>query len=164
MRKNLSLGAIAVISAVALAGVGFAAYTATATVTVNANAGSFYLVNTAALRTSSLTSASASCTASAPGSSVSLTLDNLLPGDFCNYTVTTTDPGTVGGSAPYGVVGACSGGCSQISIYAAWLSPYGALAPLSGSSDTFYVLVTDTGSGAVAESDVIPLTITASPA
>jgi hypothetical protein len=157
-------GVIAVVSVAALAGVGFAAYVATATTTVNASGGSFYLSETSTVGSSSLSASSAACAPGTPGSAITLTASNLLPGDFCNFTVTVTDPGSIGGNGPFGVVGACSGPCSQLSIYALWLSPYSALAPASGNSDTFSVLVTDVGSGTVAESDSWTLTVTDTPA
>ncbi|HYA10060.1 MAG TPA: hypothetical protein VEH10_00055, partial [Thermoplasmata archaeon] len=153
MARKLALGMLAVIGVVAMAGVGFAAYTASATTTVNASAGSFYLAESAVVGAQSLTSASGGCTFSGSGNTWTLYATNLLPGDYCNWTVTVSDPGSIGGAPPAGYISGCSGTCSQLTAAAFWYGPYGPLAPLSGNVDTFHAVVSDVGSGQVTESD-----------
>jgi len=162
MAKNWVLGVAGLIAVLGVAGIGFATYTATATVNVNATAGSFYLYESGAVASSSISSASGGCGFSAPGTSITLTATNLLPGDYCNFTVTVTDPGSIGGNwgAP---IPACVGPCTQLTLAAANLGTYVTLLPLSANSDQFYVLVTDHGSGQVTESDSWTFTLTGTP-
>lgn len=162
MARNWVLGVIGVIAVLGVAGVGFATYTASATVNVNATAGSFYLQESADVASSSLSSASGGCTFTAPGTSITLTASNLLPGDFCNFTVTVTDPGSIGGNW-FAPIPGCSGPCTQLSLAAANLGAYVTLLPLSANSDHFYVTITDVGTGAVSESDSWTFSLTGTP-
>jgi len=163
MGSKWVLGMIAIISVAAMAGVGFAAYTASASVTVNGTAGSFYLVQSAVVNTSSLTSVSAGCTYSGPGAAITVTAANLLPGDFCNFTVAITDPGSIGGNWG-GYATACSGPCTQLTLTIGNTPPYQPpLLPLSGNTDHYFVSVHDVGSGQTAESDSWQILITGYP-
>jgi len=162
MGRNWVLGLVGVIAVLGVAGIGFATYTASASVNVNATAGSFYLLQTADVSSQSLTSASAGCGFSAPGATITLTVSNLLPGDFCNFTITVQDPGSIGGNWG-GYLSACSGPCTQLTATAGNLGAYVVLLPLSANSDHYYLTVTDTGTGAVAESDTWTLSITGTP-
>ena len=162
MGRRWLMGVVGLIAVLGVAGVGFAAYTATATLNVNATAGSFYLYESGSVQSQSLSSASASCAPGASGTALTLTVTNLLPGDYCNFTVTVTDPGTIGGNW-FAPIPGCVGPCTQLGMVAANLGPYVTLAPLSANSDHFYVTVTDSGSGQVSESDSWTFTLTGTP-
>jgi len=143
------LGTIGVIAVAAMAGIGFATVTATASVTVTANAGSFYVQVTGGLGANSL--AVGSCTGAAgPSNSITMTSTDMLPGDYCNWTFTFTDPGLIGGNyvtGQYAVVYTGSG-CSQISSYGIWTTyPIPNLLPASGNYASFWQNETDVGSG-----------------
>ena len=148
MASNRVLGLVSVIAIAALAGVGFAAYTSTATVTVNASAGSFYLIASGTLTASSL--AVGSCTASATGASVTFTASNMLPGDYCNWTFTDRDAGSLPGNYVTWYAPGFSGpGCSQLAVLAPWvIYPVATVAP-GGIAAQFYWNITDVGNGQV---------------
>jgi len=148
MAQKWMMGLISVVAIAAVAGVGFAAYNATATVTVTANAGSFYLVADGTLTASSL--AVGSCTPSMSGTSITLTSVNMLPGDYCNWTFTYTNAGTVAGNYVSWYAPGFSGpGCSELTVNAPWVVyPVATVAP-GGLAAQFYWNITDTGSGMV---------------
>jgi hypothetical protein len=149
MGSKWVMGMIAVISVAAVAGVGFAAYSSTAVVNVSANAGSFYLVATADLTASSL--AVGSCNVIPSGNSVTIQTTNMLPGDYCNFTDTWTDAGSLPGTlvtwSPAALEGA---GCAALSFLAPWTAgPYSSVAA-GGVAGAGYWNITDSSNGAVA--------------
>lgn len=146
MARKWMMGLISVVAIAAVAGVGFAAYTATATVTVNVNAGSFYLVPAATLTASKL--AVGSCTPTLSGDTVTVTDNNLLPGDYCNWTFSYTDAGSLGGTFVSWYAPGFSGpGCSQLTTNDQWtVYPVSEVAP-GGVAASFFWNTTDTGTG-----------------
>jgi hypothetical protein len=148
MARKWMFGLISIVAIAAVAGVGFAAYTATATVTVTANAGSFYLVASGTLTASSLSVGS--CTPTMMGNSISMVGNNMLPGDYCNWTFTYTDAGSVGGTYVSWYAPGFSGpGCGQFSFNTPWVVyPVATVAP-GGLAAQFYWNITDTGNGMV---------------
>lgn len=164
MGGKWALGILSVIAVAAVAGVGFAAYTSSATLTVNASAGSFYIVASASLGANSI--AVGSCSAAPSGNNIVLTLTNLLPGDYCNFTNAYTDAGSLPGNYVSYTPGPFTGaGCSQFSVYAPWTtSPVATVSP-SGTAAAGYWNITDTGNGAVSGSCTMgPNTLTYSAA
>ena len=163
MGSKWMIGVIAVISVAAVAGIGFASYSSTAVVNVSANAGSFYLVATADLTASSL--AVGSCSVIPSGNSVTIQSVNMLPGDYCNWTDTWTDAGSIGGSLVTWSPAALEGpGCGQLSFFAPWTTgPYASVAP-GGVAGGGYWNVTDTGSGAVSGACTGTVSMTYAPA
>lgn len=160
MGGKLVLSLVSLIAVAAVAGVGFAAYTSSASLTVNASAGSFYLVASASLYSSSL--AVGSCSVSTSGNNVILTLTNLLPGDYCVFNNSYTDAGSLPGTYVSYVPGGYTGsGCSQFSVFAPWTIAPVATVAAGGIAAQGYWNITDTGSGAVAGSCTIgPNTLT----
>jgi hypothetical protein len=152
MGNKWVLGMISVIAVAAIAGVGFATYNATASVTVTGNAGSFFVVATGTLTGSSL--AVGTCTASASGSAITLVANNLLPGDYCTWNATFTDPGSIGGNFVSWTPFIFSGpGCTELSNGGFWTSgPSISLLPGSGNFASFVQTVSDTGAGLVSGS------------
>ena len=148
------IGMISVIAIAAVAGIGFASYQQSATVTVTANAGSFYLVATATLTGSSL--AVGTCTPSAVGASVTLTATNMLPGDYCNWTFTDRDAGSLPGTYVTWYAPGFSGpGCSQFNLAPTqfpWIIYPVALVSPGGIAAEFSWNLSDNGNGQVAGS------------
>ena len=147
---------ISVLAIAAVAGIGFATYTSSASVTVTANAGSFYLTATGDLTASSL--AVGTCTSSAgPSGSITLTATNMLPGDYCNWTYTITDAGSLPGTfVTYTFPGFSGPGCSQLTTIANYFAhlpayPVPSVSP-GGTVASAWTNTTDTGSGAVSGS------------
>lgn len=154
MGGKLVLSLVSVIAVAAVAGVGFAAYTSSATLTVNATAGSFYLVASASLYTSSL--AVGSCYVSTSGYNVILNLVNLLPGDYCVFNNTYTDAGSLPGTyVSYAYPPFVGSGCGQLSVFAPWTTAPVASVAAGGIAAQGYWNITDVGSGSVAGSCTI---------
>ena len=152
MGRKWVLGMIGVIAVAAVAGVGFATFTSTAQVTVTASAGSFYLVASATVTAQSL--AVGSCGVAASGNNVTISVTNMLPGDYCNITDTWTDAGSLPGTyvswSPASLyIGA---GCGQLSAFAPWAPAPGAPVAPGGVAAGGYWNITDVGNGAVAGS------------
>jgi len=139
---------VSVITVAAIAGIGFAAYTSSASLTVNASAGSFYIVASAYVSSSSL--AVGSCYVTPSGNSVTLVTTNMLPGDYCVFNNNYTDAGSLPGTYVSYVTTPPSGsGCSQLSVYAPWtLGPVATVSP-GGTAAAGYWNITDVGSGTV---------------
>jgi len=148
MSSKWLLGMISVIAVAGIAGIGFATYTSTASVTVTANAGSFYVQASGDLTAFSL--AVGTCTGSASGPAITLVANNLLPGDYCNWTATFTDPGSVAGSfVSWSGFTFTGPGCGQLANFGFWTVFPATLLPGSANHASFWQNVTDTGSGAV---------------
>lgn len=162
MGSKWVLGMVSVIAIVAIAGVGFAAYTSTATANVNVSAGSFYIQGSGLITAQSL--AVGTCTVAPSGNNVVGTVSNMLPGDYCNITLTFTDAGSLPGSfvtwSPAPLVG---GGCALISIYenGPWVVyPVSTVAPGGIAAQTYWN-ITDVGSQASSGTCAIgPLVVT----
>jgi hypothetical protein len=150
MGSKWMMGLIAVIAVAAAGGIGFATYSSTASITVTANAGSFYVQATGELTASSLTVGSCSSSVG-PAGSISVTANDMLPGDYCNWTFVITDPGSIGGNYISGQLASFSGpGCSQISSYGIWTTfPIPNLNPGSANYASFWQNESDVGSGLV---------------
>jgi len=148
MTGKLLMGMISVIAVAAIAGIGFATYTSTASVTVTANAGSFYIQASGVLTASSL--AVGTCTLSATGSAITLSANNMLPGDYCNWTATYTDQGSLPGSLVTWFGSGLSGSaCGQFTLPNQWIIyPVATVSP-GGTAASFWANYTDVGSGTV---------------
>ena len=160
MGGKLVMGLVSVIAVAALAGVGFAAYTSSASLTVNASAGSFYIVASAYVYSSSL--AVGSCYVTTSGNSITLNLVNLLPGDYCQFNNSYTDAGSLPGTYVSYVTGPFVGaGCSQFNVFAPWTTAPVASVSAGGVAAAGYWNITDTGNGLTAGSCTIgPETLT----
>jgi hypothetical protein len=149
MGGKLVMSLVSVIAVAAIAGIGFAAYTSSASLTVNASAGSFYLVASGSLTASSV--AVGSCYVSTSGNSLIWNMVNLLPGDYCNFTVAWTDAGSLPGTYVSYVTGPIVGpGCGQISVVAPWVTAPVPSVAAGGTAAAFYGNFTDSGNGQVA--------------
>jgi hypothetical protein len=159
MAGKWALGMMTVITVVAVAGIGFAAYNATASVNITTTAGSFYLQGTGTLTASS--TAVGACTSGAgPSGTISLYGTDMLPGDYCNWTVAFTDAGSLPGAFVSWVISGTSPGtgpgCSQFWVYgyAPWIvDPYvtTTVSP-GGTAASFWWNETDIGTGTVSGS------------
>jgi hypothetical protein len=162
MGSKWILGMVSVIAVVAIAGVGFAAYTSTATANVSVSAGSFYIQGSGAITAQSL--AVGTCSVAPSGNNVVGTVTNMLPGDYCNITLTFTDAGSLPGTlvtwSPAGFTGA---GCSLISIYGSgpWIVyPQSTVSPAGIAAETYWN-ITDVGNAMASGACTVgPLVIT----
>lgn len=162
MGSKWVLGMVSVIAVVAIAGVGFAAYTSTATANVNVSAGSFYIQGSGVITAQSL--AVGTCAVAPSGNNVVGTISNMLPGDYCNITLTFTDAGSLPGSFVSWTPAYFTGsGCSLISVYGSgpWIVyPVASVSP-GGIAASAYWNITDIGSPAASGPCTIgPLVIT----
>ena len=121
MGSRMVLAMVAAIAIVAVGGIGFAAFTTTATVSGNGSAGSVQLTWTAGAATfcsesvNTYTDVVSTGYVYYPGDTLILSAGNLAPGDYCTFSATINNVGslpvTVTGAAPTGFSGAA---CSAI--------------------------------------------------
>jgi hypothetical protein len=142
MGNRLVLAMVAVVAIVAIGGIGFAAFTSTVTVNGSAAAGNLVLEFASnPYGTGASTPSGATCSVQAYGgttTTISVSASNLAPNQYCTFTLTVTNAGSLPANSETSLFSATSGTYCSTSgqINCIWVQDNLAPSPLYTGSGT----------------------------